>query len=175
MGRQPWNRLAAFGIDWLCMLAWIGVSAVVGVPLFLGGVTGQSNPVVLNLVAFFVVVAPITVALAALESGKREATFGKRARRLIVVLIEGDASLSFARALLRNTVKIAIPWALGHALVYGIASSGNQDSVPAWVVVIGGAAYALPLLYVIALFVRTGRTPYDWIAGTRVISLSQPR
>jgi hypothetical protein len=35
--------------------------------------------------------------------------------------------------------------------------------------ILTGLAYVLPIIYVVSVFVGTGRTPYDRLAGTVVI------
>ena len=120
VNRHPWRRLVAWFVDWLLVLGWVAITAAVGIPLFLSGVTRGLSAVALNLVATLVLVAPVTVGVAVLESGVREATIGKRARQLIVVNVATSQRRSLKRALLRNAVKIALPWTIGHAAVYGI-------------------------------------------------------
>ncbi len=82
MTRHPGDRLIAVLIDWLFMCVWIGLVAAVTVPLLLIGATASLAPVAENAVAALVTVVPITIALAVMESGPRQSTPGKRARRL---------------------------------------------------------------------------------------------
>ena len=65
-------------------------------------------------------------------------------------------------------MKIAVPWTIGHAAVYGIVASSAAGSIPPAVWAATAFAYALPLAYVASLFFGTGRTPYDRISGTTV-------
>ena len=67
----------------------------------------------------------------------------------------------------RNALQIALPWAIGHVAVYGFAST-SLGPVPTWVYVVTGLAYVLPVTYVLSLFLRSGRTPYDRVASTMV-------
>lgn len=76
MSRHPWDRLVAWLIDWMCVLAWVAVTAAVGVPLFLAGVTDGLSEGALNIIPAVIVVVPVTISLARLESGAREATVG---------------------------------------------------------------------------------------------------
>ncbi|MEC5180649.1 RDD family protein [Arthrobacter sp. CG_A4] len=87
MNQHPWNRLAAWLVDWLLVLGWLAITAAVAVPLFLSSYTGGLSVLALNIVATLVVVVPVTVGMAVLESSARKASIGKRARRLIVVTI----------------------------------------------------------------------------------------
>src|SRR6185437_8130045 len=104
---------------------------------------------------------------AALESSGWQATIGKRTLRLRVGTADG-ARTSFSAALLRNALKVALPWTIGHAAVIAIISTGASGTTPPWVWVLTIAAYGLPIVYICALFVRHGRTPYDAASGTRV-------
>ena len=122
----------------------------------------------LNLIASLILVVPVTLALAGLESSPREASLGKRVLRLRVVRVGTGAPVSLWRALARNTLKVAVPWIIGHAAVYGIVAS-SDGTVPAPVWLLTAVAYVLPIAYLVSLFVGSGRTPYDRIAGTTVV------
>jgi hypothetical protein len=167
--RRPWDRIAAWLVDWGCSLTWVAAAAAVGVPLYLTGVTHVVGPVALNVVGAVVVVVPVTLGLAWLESRRREATVGKRVRRLVVVTAAGRSRIGFGRALLRNVAKVMVPWLVGHAAVYSIVGASAEGAVPIGVWVLTTLAYALPVVYVASLFIGTGRTPYDRIAGTAVL------
>ena len=165
MAREhPWNRLLAWILDWLCILVWVAVVAAVAVPLYLGGVLRDLGAVSENLLAFVLLIAPVTVALAWRESSRRQATPGKRLRRLVVTADEGRAS--YGRALLRNALKVGLPWELGHTVAFTLAT--GHGIVPVWIVPVAALTYALPIVYVVMLFVGDGRTIYDRIAGTVV-------
>jgi len=165
---RPWSRLAAWLIDWLLVLEWVAILAAVGIPLFLNGVTSQLSVVTLNLIATLALVVPVTIGLAVLESGDRGATVGKRVRRLEVVTATTGTPASMKRTLLRNVLKIAVPWTIGHAAVYGIVTTDAAAAPAPSVWILTAIAYVLPLVYVVSLFVGSGRTPYDRISGTTV-------
>jgi hypothetical protein len=74
------------------------------------------------------------------------------------------------RALLRNILKIGLPWTIGHAAVVAIVLGSGDSAAAGPVWVLTAVAYVLPLAYVISLFIGDGRTPYDRVAGTRVIA-----
>jgi hypothetical protein len=167
--REPLNRIVAWAVDWGSIVVWIAITAAVGVPLFLTGVTGALDTVTLNLVAAAVVVFPVTFWLARLESGARQATPGKRLRRLVVMTAADGSRSALGRALLRNTLKIAAPWLIGHAAVYAIVETGDSRAVPIGVWWLTGGSYVLPIVYLASLFIGTGRTPYDRLSGTAVI------
>lgn len=147
------------------------MTALVGVPLYLAGVIRPTSPLVLNVVGALVVIVPVVIAAAVLESRRVAATPGKRVLRLRV---SGGRSVpSFGRALLRNTLKIGLPWVVGHAAVFALTSSqsaGGPTGAAADVALL--LAYILPIAYVVCLFVGRGLTPYDRLARTRVLSSS---
>jgi hypothetical protein len=70
--------LPAWVIDWLLILAWVGVTAAIGVPLYVAGITEAMSPLVLNVVSAHVVVVPTVIGLAWAEASDRQATPGKR-------------------------------------------------------------------------------------------------
>lgn len=166
MLRHPWRRLGAWLVDWLVISVWIGALFAVGVPLSRSGAVAGLSPILFNVLAFVVLVAPVTLFLATLESRGR--TIGKRVLSLRVTDAASSGRVPFSRALLRNSLKIALPWAIGHVAVYGFASA-FLEATPTWVYVVTALAYVLPVAYLVSLFVRSGRTPYDRLAGTMVI------
>jgi uncharacterized RDD family membrane protein YckC len=111
---------------------------------------------------------PATVWLAAWEGGRSGATPGKRLLDLrVLALREGDVGRR--RAALRNALKVALPWELGHTAAFLLADPRANGST----VLIGMAsavlACALAAGYVASLFIGTGRTPYDHAAATCVV------
>ena len=156
----------AWLVDWLCFLVWIALLAAIGIPLYLSGVTGQWSAVTTNVVAVLLTAAPLTILLAFLEAGPRQATIGKRVLGLKVVGARDGGRLSFAAALLRNVVKIAVPWTIGHAAAIALVGS---STIGPGLLILTAAAYVLPIAYVVTLFVGAGRTPYDRAGGARVV------
>jgi uncharacterized RDD family membrane protein YckC len=164
--RTGLRRIAAWLIDGACILAWVAVTAAVGVPLALSGAVRLVDPIAQNAVAALVVVVPVVLAAAVLES-RGGATPGKRALRLHVE--HGATPPRFGRALLRNALKIGLPWLIAHAAVFAVAdagAAGQPTPSGAWVLLL--AAYVLPIAWVVSLFIGRGRTPYDRLAGTVV-------
>lgn len=165
--RTAFRRIVAWLIDWACILGWVGVTAAIGVPLYRAGLLRPSGFATLNLLATLVVVVPAVLACAALEAGQRGATIGKR---VLGLRVRSDGHVvGLPRALIRNTIKIGIPWILGHAAVYAwtFSSAGGQWSART-AVVLTVLAYVLPIAYLVGLFIRTGRTLYDVAARTTV-------
>lgn len=177
---SPLNRIVAWLIDWLCILGWVAVTAAVAVPLYLAGALHLDDPVAQNVIAALVMVVPVTVTLAVLESGNAAASVGKRVRRLVVVDIDTRLPLTFPRSLLRSSLKIALPWLFAHAGVYGLLNSGG-GSPPWWAVMAITASYVLAIVWVVSLFIRSGRAPYDRAARSVVtdvaaeLTASRPR
>jgi uncharacterized RDD family membrane protein YckC len=163
---EAWRRIVAWLVDWLCFLVWLALVAAIGIPLYVAGLAGQWSVVTTNVVSALVTAMPLTIFLAALESGQRQASVGKRVLGLKVVAARDGGRLSFASALLRNALKVAVPWTIGHAAA--IALVGSTTVTPG-LVTLTAAAYVLPLVYGVTLFVREGRTPYDRAAGARVV------
>ena len=169
MTRLPGNRLLAWLVDWVAILVWAALVAAVGVPLFLSGATRGIGTLTLNLISALLLVVPVTIALALQEGGRRHATIGKRVRCERVIDVKSGQGVTFWPALARNAVKVALPWLIGHAAVYAIVESSKAGSVSPGVWILTGAAYVLPIVYVVSLFVGSGRTPYDLVSGTRVV------
>lgn len=162
------RRLLAWLIDWMCILGWVAITAAIGVPLYLAGMIAPTGYGALNVVAALVVVVPVVVGAAWFESRSVAATPGKRALHLRVRTSGGRPP--FRVAPLRNTLKIGVPWLIGHAAVFAIvSSSGTTDPVPVSVWLLTGAAYLIPMIWIGSLFIAGGRTPYDRVIGTDVV------
>lgn len=118
-------------------------------------------------------VAPIVAAIwaARAESGPHQATLGKRRVGVHVVSASasgGDARLSFARGLVRNVVKIAVPWQLGHTVALGASRGGFEERDP---LTLASTALIYPLLGVMAWtgLRGHGRAIHDRVAGSLVV------
>ena len=157
-------------IDLGLALAWALVVAVVGVPLYLTGRTAAVGPLALNLMGLALVVLPVTVALTLLECGRYEATPGKLKFGLRVRVDPTGARLSWQRSLLRNLLKLGVPWSLGHLAAIALAAGGGIDAQIGAIL-----SMAVPIAYLITLFTGDGRTVYDRLAGTMVITTEPGR
>lgn len=168
--RLGWRRILAWCIDWACILVWVAATAAVGIPLYLNGTITAVGMVAANLIGAFVMVVPVVLAAAFCESRTTSATPGKRALGLRLRTRSASAGPPrFRITLARNLIKIGLPWILGHAAVYAItADSSRAAAVPASVWALTAAAYLLPIVYIVSLFIGAGRTPYDRITGTQV-------
>jgi uncharacterized RDD family membrane protein YckC len=164
------SRLLAGLIDLGLALAWALVVAAVGVPLYLTGQTSALGPLALNLVGLALVVLPLTVALTVMECGRYEATPGKLKFGLRVRRDPTGERVSWQRSLLRNLLKLGVPWSLGHLAAIALAAGGGIDAEIGAVM-----SMAVPVAYLVSLFIGDGRTIYDRLAGTMVISTEPGR
>jgi hypothetical protein len=174
MSRQPVARIRAWLVDVLCISGWVAVLAVVGATLYSTGVLRSLSPTVGNAASLVVLILPVTLTLAWLESGSREATIGKHAQRLQVVDAATRSRVSFWRVLLRNAVKVAVPWELGHTAAYGLIGAVPGVATPGWLLAATVAVYILPAVFVGTLFLGAGRTPYDRLSRTIVVRGDDP-
>lgn len=164
MGRRSGARILATLIDIACMVPWIGVVAAAGAVLYAAGATPSINIVIGNVVGFITLIVPITVAASGFEGSTRHATPGKRAMRLTVERAAGGGA-GFARSLVRNGIKYALPWELGHTAVFALF--GTTTAPPLWVMIVLVATYAIPIVSLVLLLV-TGRALHDRVARTVV-------
>lgn len=145
------------------------VTAAIGVPLHRAGIVRTRNLLTLNLIGALVVVLPVVIGAAILESRGSGVTPGKRVLGLTVRTVEGVPA-SFPTALTRNALKIGFPWLIGHGAVFALATHSRSSPLPSGLWVLTAAAYVLPVVYTASLFVGGGRTPYDRMTSTRVTS-----
>lgn len=169
------ERLSAFALDYLVVLAYLVLLAAVGSVVTLGrAAEGRAldlpaGAVSRDLLAYLVSVLPVTLYFALAESSASGATLGKRRVGLRVVRARGGA-LSRGRSLLRSVLKF-LPWQLAHTCLFHIPGWPlDPEEPPRWVI----AGFVITWLLVLATLVslgvgRTRRTPYDWLAATRVV------
>lgn len=58
-----------------------------------------------------------------------------------------------------SMLNVGIPWSIGHATVCAVVTSAGTTSMPISVMALTAIALALPLLYVVCLFIGAGKTP----------------
>lgn len=156
------SRAAAYGLD---ALGYVGIAAAM-VPFGLANYALQgapSRPAVLVVSLLPPVLATVWAARA--ESGPRQATWGKR--RLGIHVSGAAADSGFRHTLLRNAVKILLPWQLGHVVAIG-AAHGDFETMRPSTMVATGLLYAIAALFAVLMLRRSGRGPHDLLAGTRV-------
>jgi uncharacterized RDD family membrane protein YckC len=159
-----WRRIAAWVVDWLIISAW----AAALVPLGLLLVDRSVPSLGWNAVSFVVLIVPATVWLAAWEGGRSGATPGKRLFGLRVRVPQvGD--VGWRLAAVRNALKVALPWELGHTAAFLLADPKASGLTMLFSIAFGVLACALAAGYVASLFIGIGRTPYDYAAATHVV------
>lgn len=151
-------------------LGYLGIAAL-EVPLGLAVLrTPLASSSAFVAVASSVPPVAATVIAARAEAGSRRATWGKRCEQLEVDGADGAPSLG--RAVLRNAVKIGLPWTLGHVVVYRAMDGGFERADPVtWAAT--AAVYGLGAATVGLGLAGRGRTLHDLVAGTRVVA-SEP-
>jgi uncharacterized RDD family membrane protein YckC len=164
----------AWGLDGAAALLWAVALAGVVWPqrnrTFLLALS--EHPALENLVGFAVLVLPVTVAFAWAEH-RWGATPGKRLTGLHVVARTGRSAPSARQALARNGVKVALPWAIGHAAVFllvhdaDVAHGAAAPGAPAIGLLV--LSYVLPIVTLVGVFAG-GRALHDVVAGTEVVT-----
>lgn len=164
------RRLKSWVVDYLVILAWLGLMAVaVGVPSLAGWFQLDevwSSRVSTDVAITALTVVPLFLYLTVTESRPGHATLGKWWAGLEVTTAEGSTT-GAARIGLRNLVKV-LPWQLGH--MGSVRLLGGEAE---------GLGMALNLLALALLAavagppVATWRGLHDVVAGTAV-SLTGP-
>lgn len=163
----PWPRIGAWLMDWLFIAIYLAVLA--GVGYLAGTPEWDLDPLSATFLAFAVSVLPVVLWLAWWEAGPRSATPGKRLLHLRVVAADGGAPIGFGQALVRNAVKVGIPWQLGHVIFAWFAINDPAEGMPFWLLAVVAVDYVLMFWFLGALFVGQRRPPYDRFARSRVI------
>ncbi|EWS82262.1 hypothetical protein BF93_11605 [Brachybacterium phenoliresistens] len=159
-------------------LGYLGIAAAM-VPLGVVVSRRITDPAVLRPVVTAASALPPVLAAcwaARAESGPHAATWGKRRESLQVAARvpgepPGPGGISFRRALLRSTVKIAIPWQLGHTVALGAAWGDFDTRAPA---TLAAAVLTYPLLGAMigSVVLSPGLGLHDRLAATRVLDAS---
>lgn len=177
-GRSRW---AAVGWDYVLILGWLAVLAVVagaarGAGLLTDGAAVPAPVLVTDLLVFSVTVLPVWAYFTLREAGSRHAGPGKLRTGLRVVVerrrghdeqqADVEVGPGLARAAVRNAVKW-LPWQLAHVAV-ARAILGTDGRV------VMAVTYGLSLLLPLVSVVMAWRDPWqralhDRIAGTRVV------
>lgn len=157
------RRLLAFGIDWVVILLW---AALLFAVVMIGSYHLAQNPGGpwrTQAIGFFSMTLPVILYFSLCEASAWRASIGKR---LLSLQLSGKHAerAPFSRILLRNVVKFA-PWELGHLVANQAIFSASE--VPGWVYVPMLLSLALPLWWLISIFLQ-GASPYDQLSGTKV-------
>jgi uncharacterized RDD family membrane protein YckC len=165
------RRLAAFAVDYVLILAWIGLISAVGLGarsllgMRLGTITSDRDKLIGHAISFLVLTLPVVLFFAIAEHCPWRGTPGKRLLGLEVVSIDGGGTVPWSRCVVRAAVKFA-PWEVAHTVIWHspgqpFVSGPNIWGLGGYVVALSSAAF-----YVASLFKGTGRTPYDRAART---------
>ena len=122
-------------------------------------------PLLADAAAFLLTVLPVWVYLTTTESGREQASWGKRRAGLRVSSATGT-DIGRRRVAVRNAVKL-LPWQLAHLAVARIIT-GADEPVTIW------SMYTLSLLLPVVSISMAWRDPlaralHDRVASTRVI------
>jgi uncharacterized RDD family membrane protein YckC len=123
-----------------------------------------------QLVAFTTLTVPVALYFALFDASRLRATPGKRLLGLQTVT-ETGGRVPTIRAILRAMVKLA-PWELAHTALWTTPGWPAQAAPRPLNLAGFGLSLALASGYVLTLFVGSRRTPYDHVAGTRVVRSS---
>jgi uncharacterized RDD family membrane protein YckC len=170
-----WIRILAFGLDYLVIALYIAV--ITGL-LRVANLVYPRLPEVLfsnaasgQLTGFLTLTLPIALYFALCECSPRQATPGKRWRKLKVIRVNGGR-LSRARSASRTALKF-IPWELAHTCIWQLRFAPPDASplitlglVLVWVLV--GANIASLLIS------PTHQTLYDRLSGSAVVMAKRP-
>jgi uncharacterized RDD family membrane protein YckC len=165
-----WRRVAAGGVDYGIVAAYLGVLGLVGALGRTAGllprhITTPGGRIVGQLTVIAVLTVPVTLWFARWEATPRGATPGKRLLGLRVSRLDGGG-LSWSDSILRSTVKIAVPWEVGHTAVWNsLVWPGPETPVN---MALFTVANGLLVVNLVTVFLGARRTPYDRLAGTIV-------
>jgi uncharacterized RDD family membrane protein YckC len=173
---SAWRRLGAFAIDYLLIAVWLTLLTAAGFASRRLGLGVEEMPetwlgrLALQGLFFLVLTLPIGLYFALLEASTWQGTVGKRLLRLRVTARDGSR-LGLWRSLLRSAVKF-LPWEIGHLGIWQTPGQPFVDepgtlSIACWIL-----ALLLDLLWIVTLFLANGRTPYDRLAGSRVVRIT---
>jgi uncharacterized RDD family membrane protein YckC len=167
------KRLVALLIDYCVIVLYavclFGLAIAFYTHMFGGppdlNVIGRAKSQALGFVTLTV---PIGVYLFLTESGKRHATFGKRAMKLVVASVKAK-NVTKKQILIRTIVKL-LPWEIAHTFVWQVTYYTQQGGTPPlWVMAGLTVSNVLPVVYVaIVLFRKDHCGPHDLTAGTIV-------
>jgi uncharacterized RDD family membrane protein YckC len=168
------RRLLAFGLDYLVIVGYLVVLAVVSLAIMASGLRGAFSAAwatawSAEAMGFLMLTLPVVVYFAILESSKSGATLGKHALRLRVRGLAGQR-LNPWRSLLRSGVKF-LPWEMAHFTIWHFVYATNAHAQPPpWTTISLTGVYALVAANLVTLVVgKTHRTIYDRVAGSIVL------
>ena len=179
---SPRRRLAALLLDYLVVLTWMVVLAVMSlaVNLTMGDypdVLGALGPFGAQAFFFSLLTLPVGLYLYLCESGPAQATWGKRRMGLVVRSVDG-ARPGRGQVAIRTVVKL-LPWEIAHALIWQMQAvfhrSGYTAEIPIWIFVALGAVDVAVLAYLGTSLLGRRCGPHDRASRTLVAEAETPR
>jgi hypothetical protein len=119
-----------------------------------------------SLACAFSAVAPVAATVLASVQDVRGGTWGHQSQRLVVSTRDSTA-LSFRRALIRNLVKVGVPWQLGHVVAIS-AATGQLDRRHPWAVAATALVYSWAAAEVATTAFGSGHALHDHAAHTTI-------
>ena len=170
---SPWRRIAAYFVDYFVfILPLLGVLSLVGWALRSFDISPSSDNAWLNHgIVILVLTVPIILYFALSEASQFQATVGKRLMKVSVVDTSGERA-PLKQTAIRAVVKF-LPWEFFHTIIWHWEGWPSNPAPPTNIQYVAMTAGWLVMgWFVVSLFVGSRRTPYDWVAGTVVITKS---
>ena len=174
-----WQRIGAFLLDYLIIVAYLVLLVIISVGLGFGPLQSLfralfADPNSSEFSAFLLLVLPVILYFALCECSSWQATWGKRKMGLRVIDTH-PARLSLPRSFVRSLLKFA-PWELAHACLWRIPGWPLAPTTPSPIITAGLVlVWILVGAYVVSMLVsKKHQALYDWIAGTFVIVVPHP-
>jgi len=168
--KAPITRILAYSIDYGIIALYIG--ALVAANVFLFESTFRVPLTIADKIqghafAFATLTLPVLLYFIIMESGSKNATFGKFLMKLQVRGISGKRP-KLRAVIIRNVIKF-LPWEFSHAAIWYVPGRPFLDPMPTTNLIICTAAIIVAGIYILSLFVGSGRTPYDRISKTHIV------
>jgi len=164
------RRIAAFAVDYGVLALYVAVLTAVSFALMDPDQAGPPGDLSGKLrghaVAFVTLTLPVIAYFALCEASPWQGSVGKRVLGLKVVSRSGDR-LGLLQAFGRNALKFA-PWEIAHIGIWYVPGRPFLDPPSTVNYALWGLSMLLAAWFVASLWTRSGRTPYDLLAGTRV-------
>ena len=165
-------RIKAFAIDYLIILAYIGLllGATVLVSNFADISLENVNTTRAELIGFITLTLPAILYFSFTESGKHGGSVGKRIFGLKVVTKNLNRA-GFTQLLVRNLIKF-LPWEIAHFFVYQLVHRMRTDAEPpSWILAGLTGSQALAVIYLLFIFFnKNNRSIYEIASHTRVVN-----
>ena len=164
------RRLAAFMIDYCVIASYIGNLIIINLFLLqteLDPPSDLSEKLAGHAQAFLLLTVPVWLYFTLQEHSSAQATLGKRVLR---IRVENYPTFKprFAQIAVRNGVRL-LPWEISHAAIWYVPGTPFIDPMPTFNLAVCVATIVVASSYMVLLFFRDGRTPYDLAAGTWVV------